>query len=96
MRALGLDLGSQRIGVALSDSDATLALPYDVVVRTGDRDRDHRRIADIVAETGAEVVVVGLPLSLDGERARWPAGTGPRPVGSAPPSAFPWRPTMSG
>ena len=64
--ALGLDLGSQRIGVALSDSDATLALPYDVVVRTGDRDRDHRRIADIVAETGAEVVVVGLPLSLDG------------------------------
>jgi len=35
-------------------------------VRTGDRDRDHRRIADIVAETGAEVVVVGLPLSLDG------------------------------
>ena len=47
--------------MALSDSDATLALPYDVVVRTGDRDRDHRRIADIVAETGAEVVVVGLP-----------------------------------
>jgi len=66
VRALGLDLGSQRIGVALSDSDATLALPYDVVMRTGDRDRDHRRIADIVAETGAEVVVVGLPLSLDG------------------------------
>ncbi len=66
MRALGLDLGSKRIGVALSDSDGTLALPYEVVHRTGDRERDHRRIAELVAETEAEVVVVGLPYSLDG------------------------------
>ncbi len=66
MRALGLDLGSQRIGVALSDSDGSMALPYDVVHRSGDRDRDHRRIAELVAETEAEIVVVGLPLSLDG------------------------------
>lgn len=66
MRALGLDLGSKRIGVALSDSDGTLALPYEVVQRSGDRERDHRRIAELVAETEAEVVVVGLPYSLDG------------------------------
>ncbi|UDY36179.1 Holliday junction resolvase RuvX [Dermatobacter hominis] len=66
MRALGLDLGSKRIGVALSDSDGTLALPYEVVQRTGDRERDHRRIAELVAETEAEVVVVGVPYSLDG------------------------------
>ena len=66
MRALGLDLGSKRIGVALSDSDGTLALPYEVVQRTGDRERDHRRIAELVAETEAEVVVVGMPYSLDG------------------------------
>mgnify|MGYP000042873416 FL=1 len=66
MRALGLDLGSKRIGVAVSDSDGVLALPYETVQRSGDRERDHRRIAELVAETEAGIVVVGLPLSLDG------------------------------
>jgi putative Holliday junction resolvase len=65
-RALGLDLGARRIGVALCDSAGTLATPYEVVQRSGDRRRDHRRIAELVDEAGAEVVVVGLPLSLDG------------------------------
>lgn len=65
-RAVGLDLGTRRIGVALSDSAGTMATPYDVVARTGDRTRDHARIAMLVDEAGAEVVVVGLPLSLDG------------------------------
>jgi len=65
-RALGLDLGARRIGVALCDSAGTLATPYEVVQRSGDRQRDHRRIAELVDEAGAEVVVVGLPLSLDG------------------------------
>jgi putative Holliday junction resolvase len=65
-RAVGLDLGARRIGVALCDSAGTLATPYEVVQRSGDRQRDHRRIAELVAEAEAEVVVVGLPLSLDG------------------------------
>lgn len=64
MRALALDLGSKRIGIALSSG--TLATPYEVLVRAGDRRRDYRAIAEHVAETEAEVVVVGLPLSLDG------------------------------
>jgi putative Holliday junction resolvase len=66
VRAIGLDLGSRRIGVALSDSGGALALPYEVVTRSGDRRRDHRRIAAIVAETEAELVVVGVPYGLDG------------------------------
>lgn len=66
MRALGIDLGSKRIGVALSDSAGTLATPYEVVSRSGDRPRDHRRIATLAEEAGAECLVVGLPLSLDG------------------------------
>ena len=66
MRALGLDLGSKRIGVALSDSAGRLATPYEVVARTGDRERDHRRIAELAAEAEADQLVVGLPLSLDG------------------------------
>ena len=70
MRALGLDLGAKRIGVAVSDRDGRLATPADVLHRTGDRARDHRAVADLVVEWEAEVVVVGVPYSLDG-------GTGP-------------------
>ncbi len=66
MKALGLDLGSVRIGVALSDSRGTLASPYTTIVRSGNLVRDQAAIAALVAETGAEVLVVGLPLSMDG------------------------------
>ena len=66
MRALGIDLGSKRIGVAVADSAGTMAMPYEVVERSGDRSRDHRRLAELAEETGAEQLVVGLPLSLDG------------------------------
>ena len=65
-RAVALDIGTRRIGVALSDSGGTVATPYEVVTRSGDRSVDHRRIAALVEEARAEVVVVGLPLSLDG------------------------------
>ncbi|MFM9111863.1 MAG: Holliday junction resolvase RuvX [Actinomycetota bacterium] len=67
MRAIGLDLGSKRIGVATSDTSGLIATPYTVLQRTGDRARDHRAIAEIVRECEATVVVVGLPLSLSGE-----------------------------
>ncbi|HEX4869070.1 MAG TPA: Holliday junction resolvase RuvX [Acidimicrobiales bacterium] len=76
MRALGIDLGTKRIGVALSDSAGTLATPYEVVPRSGDRQRDHRRIAALAEEAGAELLVVGLPLSLDGSDG--PAATAAR------------------
>jgi putative Holliday junction resolvase len=66
VRALGIDLGAKRIGVALSDSAGTVATPYEVVPRSGDRARDHRRIAALAAEAEAECLVVGLPRSLDG------------------------------
>lgn len=66
MRALGIDLGSKRIGVALSDSAGSVATPYEVVQRSGDRGRDHRRIGELAAEAGARCLVVGLPRSLDG------------------------------
>jgi putative Holliday junction resolvase len=65
-RAVALDIGTRRIGVALSDSAGTVATPYEVVTRSGDRSRDHERIAALVDEAGATIVVVGLPLSLDG------------------------------
>lgn len=66
MRALGLDLGSRRIGVAICDVDATVATPYETIQRSGDRAADHRRIAQLAEEAGVDVLVVGLPLHLDG------------------------------
>lgn len=66
MRALGIDLGTQRIGVALSDSAGSLATPYEVVKRCGDRAREHAQIAALAREADAECLVVGLPLRLDG------------------------------
>ena len=66
MRALGLDLGQKRIGVAVSDAAGTLAMPIEVLDRLGDRPREHRAIADLVTEWEAEIVVVGLPYNMDG------------------------------
>jgi putative Holliday junction resolvase len=66
VRALGVDLGSRRIGVAVSDRTGTLASPHTVVDRTGDTERDHRILVGLAAELEVERIVVGLPLSLDG------------------------------
>ncbi len=65
-RAVGVDLGSRRIGIAVSDRTGSLAFPWGVVERSGDPTGERRRIAEVVAEAEADTVVVGLPLSLDG------------------------------
>ena len=65
-RALGLDLGTRRIGVAVSDSDRTVATPIEVLARSRDLVRDRARVAEIVREWEVTTVVVGLPLSLSG------------------------------
>jgi putative Holliday junction resolvase len=67
-RALGVDLGSRRIGIAVTDSAATMALPRTTLVRSGDPAGDRRRLVALILEEEAVVVVVGLPLSLDGSR----------------------------
>jgi putative Holliday junction resolvase len=66
LRALGVDLGSKRIGIAVSDRSGTIATPLTVVQRSGSTKLDHQRIAGLVAEEEAEVVVVGLPLNMNG------------------------------
>jgi putative Holliday junction resolvase len=64
-RVLALDYGSARTGVAVSDPTGTLATPLDVVTKANTR-KGIDRLATIVRETGAQRVVVGLPLSLSG------------------------------
>lgn len=65
---VGIDLGERRIGVAVSDSAGTVASPRCTIHRSGDREADRSRLVDLVAETGAAILVVGLPVSLDGRR----------------------------
>lgn len=69
MRALALDYGAARTGVAVSDATGTLARPVGVVVRAGS-EAGLDRVAALVDEHGAEIVVVGLPLTLRGEHGR--------------------------
>jgi putative Holliday junction resolvase len=69
VRVLALDYGSARTGVAVSDATGMLARPLDVVERAGS-EAGLERIAALVAEHDADRVVVGLPLTLRGERGR--------------------------
>jgi putative Holliday junction resolvase len=64
-RVLALDLGSKRIGVAVSDRARTVATPRPAVPRR-DPEADRRALLSLVEETGVRAVVVGLPRSLDG------------------------------
>jgi putative holliday junction resolvase len=62
-RRLGVDVGSVRIGIAVSDPDGILATPVETIRR--DRtDRHVRRLVQLVTELEAVEVVVGLPRTL--------------------------------
>lgn len=67
MRVLGIDLGTRRIGLALSDPDATFAQPHGVLERRGDA-RDLAAIGELVREHGVAHIVVGLPIHMTGRR----------------------------
>ena len=66
MRVLALDHGEARCGAAVSDPTGTLARPLPAVERPDTR-RGLTAVAGLVERQRAEVVVVGLPLTLRGE-----------------------------
>ena len=65
-RVLALDYGAARCGCAVSDPTGTIVTPIEQIERPGTR-RGLARVADLARERGAELVLVGLPLSLNGE-----------------------------
>ena len=67
MKVLALDYGSARTGVAVSDPTGTLARPLGTVERAGS-DEGMKRLLELVRAEAPEQVVVGLPLSLSGQR----------------------------
>ncbi len=66
MRILALDPGSARLGLAISDAEGRLALPLEILSRD-EAGAWLRRLREIVRERGVELLVVGLPLTLQGE-----------------------------
>jgi putative holliday junction resolvase len=67
MKVIALDFGSARTGVAVSDPTGTLARPLCVVERAAEP-AGLDRLAGLIDRERADVVVVGLPLTLRGER----------------------------
>lgn len=65
MRALALDVGSKTIGIAVSDSGGSMAYAREVLRRKG-QVLDAAAVCDRARELEAEVIVIGLPLELDG------------------------------
>lgn len=71
MRALGVDLGTVRIGLALSDPSKLIASPYDTLP-AGDTQADDwpqqtaAVLADVACRVDADTIVVGLPRALSG------------------------------
>jgi putative Holliday junction resolvase len=74
VRVLALDYGAARTGVAVSDATGTLARPLAVVERAASED-GLAAIGELVREHEAELVLVGLPLTLRGERGQQAAET---------------------
>jgi putative Holliday junction resolvase len=65
MRALGIDFGERRIGVAISDPGGSYALPSETLARTDDATA-LAAIAQIAQREAIEWIVVGEPLRSDG------------------------------
>jgi putative holliday junction resolvase len=67
VKVLALDYGSARTGVAVSDPTGTLARPLEVV-ENASAPAGLRHLAEVVEREGVERIVVGLPVTLRGER----------------------------
>lgn len=65
-RALGIDFGEKRIGLALSDVEGRWAMPLETLERQTDR-RAAYQIADLAKEEGVKRLVLGEPRGLDGK-----------------------------
>lgn len=86
-RRLGVDVGSVRVGVALSDPDGVLATPLVTVARDTEGGSDVAALRELVAEYAAVEVVVGLPRTLAGREG--PAAEAARMFGDSLAAALP-------
>lgn len=65
MKALGIDFGEKRVGLAVSDADGRYAMPLKTLTRRSDR-QVIEEIGSLVAEESVAWIVVGDPRKMDG------------------------------
>jgi putative Holliday junction resolvase len=65
VRTLAIDLGTRRVGLALSDEGGRFATPHDVLTVTS-ANQALAPIIAVIGREGVERIVVGLPLNMDG------------------------------
>ena len=64
-RSLGIDLGSRRVGIALSDNSNIIASPFKTLVYNNQKDLVNQ-LGELIDEFDIKTIVLGLPLSLNG------------------------------
>ena len=70
-RALGIDYGERRIGMAVSDPTNTVATPLETLQRRAGKRPPIRRMAEVGRDLAVDHLVMGLPLGLDGNENDW-------------------------
>jgi putative holliday junction resolvase len=70
-RILGVDYGERRVGLALSDETATIASPLPTLQRRSGKRPPVAAVARLCEDHGVEEIVIGLPLTLEGEENEW-------------------------
>jgi putative Holliday junction resolvase len=65
-RIVGIDPGEARIGIAISDEDASIAFPRETVLARGGSAEAATRVREALVDDEISLAVVGLPLRLDG------------------------------
>ena len=66
-KVLAVDYGRARIGLAMAESAQGVAQPYGTLLRIN-RNQDMRRLRELVRDQSVKLILVGLPLRLDGTR----------------------------
>ena len=72
-RSLGIDYGTRRIGLAISDPSGTISTPLSTLTRRAGKRPPVAAIAALVVEHEVGTIVIGLPLSLEGNETDWTA-----------------------
>ena len=65
-RVLGVDYGSSRVGLALSDPQKIIASPLHTLVNNGN-DRLKKKLLEVIKKKNVEYIVIGLPIGLKGQ-----------------------------
>ena len=72
-RSIGIDFGTRRIGLAISDPSGTISTPLPTLTRRAGKRAPVAAIAALAVEHEVGTIVIGLPLSLEGHETDWTA-----------------------